>query len=168
MDGGLEGDKTVRFGMAAGGRGVVEGVGDALGVRHQAKNTARGIADSGDGVRRTVGKVGISGGRIAGGINILESNLVVGLEGGKNVGIARNEPPLAMRDGQVKNHAGFGNPFAEPGRGANANPAVLEFSGGVVSERGGMPIVGIDAGGGSGEKAGLDEDLESVADAQNE
>ena len=61
-----------------------------------------------------------------------------------------------------------GDPFAEVGDDGRCDPAVFESAVGVVGEGGGVPVVGGELGDGAGEKAGFDEDLEAVADAEDD
>jgi len=72
-------------------------------------------------------------------------------------------------DGEVEDG---GTAFREPralfGDAAEFDPAVFEAALGVIGEGGGVPIVGGELRHGTGEEAGFDEDLEAVADAEDE
>ncbi len=61
-----------------------------------------------------------------------------------------------------------GDPFAEGRGGFYFDPAVFKFTLGVVGKGGGVPVVGGELGHGAREESGLDEDLEAVADAEDE
>ena len=157
-EGGLEEREAVGCFMPAGEERMVERVCDAFGMRHETEDAAGDVADAGDGF----------GGAVGVGIDILECDLVVGFEGGEDFRRASDESPFAVSDGQIERWAVFRNPFAEPGDWLDASPAVFEFSGGVVGQRGGVPIGGVELRNRAGEQAGLDEDLEAVADADDE
>ena len=151
----MEEDEAVGFGEVAGGIRVVEGIDDAFGVGHEAEDAAGGVADSGDGVGGAVGEGGEGGGGIAGGVDVLEGDLVVLFEDFENIGGFGDEAAFAVGDGEIEDGAEGRKPFAEFGGDADAGPAVFVSAGGVVGEGGGVPVVGIDTGVGPGRRPDL-------------
>ena len=134
--------------------GAAEGwVAGALGVRHEAENIARFVADAGDVFAGAVRICGIGHG--ASGVAVAHEDLVVGVEFGER-GVVGEVAALAVRDGDVEDLAFGGGTREARVRGFHAEVLVFadEVEALVAHER-------------AGEESALAEDLEAVADAED-
>src|SRR5262249_31505733 len=132
----------------------------ALGVRHQAKHAAAGIANAG---HISLGAVRIHGvaSRFAVGIDIAKDDLCTLFEALQNPGLTAAKISFTMGDWQVQPIIALKERTALA-VSLQANPAILEPTQSVVGQ-GSQRTVIIRLQ----EQAGLEQDLEAVADAEN-
>lgn len=170
-DGGAEHGEARGFGACGGvgeaGRfGVVSPGEESFGVRHEAEDAAGGVGESGD---VACGAVGVG--------DVAECDAVAGFELGEEGGRA-DEATFAVGEGEADGRfvvgaveEGGGPDAVGGGVGGDGGPVVDEAVGVVGGEGDDGRVrafgVGLIGGGGSGEEAGLDEDLEAVADAED-
>jgi hypothetical protein len=134
--------------------GVEDGFYGAFGMGHQASYVALAIADAGDVVCGAVGIAGVV--VIPVGRGVAKKNLVIFLESGKR-GFVAIVVAVAVGDGEFENLAFLGG-VGEGRVGvfyADMHVAADETEAGVAHH-------------GSGKQAGFEEDLETVADAEDE
>ena len=141
---------------------MVEGIDEPLGVGHQAEDPAGRVADARDRARRAVGVGRVvlrSAGRASS--TYRRTTWPAASSAARADGSASEELPLAVGDGQL-DRLGVGDERRAAGRRGQADPARLEAARVVVRQRRGA---GVRA---AGEQAGADQDLEPVADAQDQ
>ena len=157
---------TSRFG-SAGPRRVLRGVDEPLGMRHQTEHAAGRVANAGDVGDGAVGIVGIGHGLL------MQQRVDLRLRIAARVGRCRATPDrrwFVAGTNRPSPWATGSSISVMPERKTHllpatreANPAIFEFAGVVAGERGGG------AGGVAGEQqVGLDQDLEAVADAEDQ
>ena len=127
-EGAIEEQSAVRAGLGpAGPLGVVRGVDESLGVRHEAHHAAGRVADARDILGAAV-RVAVSGAALAGGlsgsVHVTQRDLVVGFEAIQHT-VPRDELALTVSDGQIEALA-FGKEHAFVAIGPKANPTVDE------------------------------------------
>ena len=97
----LEESQTIRFSMrtATGPAGMVEWINVPFGVRHQAKDSSRGIAKTGDTTNGAIGVRGECLGRLSRGIDITKHDLAACLKRGKSRRIGQKLAfPMSRRE----------------------------------------------------------------------
>jgi len=138
--------------------GAEGGLDSALGVGHEAEDVAVAVADAGDGVERAIG-IGLGivcSGVAAVGMHVVKNNLVVALEIGERGGVAEI----------ISFHVGDGH-FQDLARARGAGEGrVGAFDADV--DLAAEEAESLIAHHGAGEQAGFEEDLETVADAEDE
>ena len=149
--------------------GMVGGVVERFGVRHQAEDMPGRVRQAGNGQWRTVGIPRMllrSFARFR--MRILQSNQVFVLQPLQGRGIAGHELAFAMTD-RHRQHTVDSQSFGENTRAVGVrlelDPSVL-IAGGVVMAEGNLPLKTLPVQ--RGEYAELDEQLESIADSQHE
>jgi hypothetical protein len=145
--------------------GVVGPAVECLGMGHQSKNTATGVADAGDVADRPIG-VGwkLAGGRLTIRSGVLDDHLLV-LHQGVDNGIGRHKLAFAMPNGQFQLLHATGKDTAGGRVHRQGHPVVPEIAAVVKGQGHGTPrIVGIDAR----QQPQVDQALEPVADADDE
>src|SRR5437016_1406372 len=111
---------------------MLQGVDEALGVGHEPKDQAAGVADAGDVVDAAVGIVGEwAGGEGAIGPGVDQRDLIVVPEGLADGIVAGDELAFAMRDRQFE-AVDAGGPDAAAGAGGEVDPAIDETAAVVV------------------------------------
>lgn len=154
------------FDFFSGPAGVVGFVDETFGMGHHAHDPAGGVAEAGDVVQGAVGVYWVVAG-FAVLVDVAVGDLVVGFGLLEDFRGGEAYFAFAVGDGDVDPLAGL-DKDALVGGGFEPDPAVFEFPGIVIGDRG--LLVGLDTvgDGQAGQDAGLDQDLEAVTDSQDQ
>lgn len=142
---------------------MVPRVDESLGMRHQAEDPAGRVAEAGDGTRRAVGVRRIRVGRVAVRVGVLEDDLAGTIERVEVGRRGRDESALTVCHGELDRRG----ELRRDERRVSRSGLQLDPSGFESAQL--IPRQGDRAGRGpSGEESAPDQDLESVADAQDQ